>query len=297
MKNIHLMLGLIFLLIVLVGCERKCADPKVENEIENMTDEVIEYFGLEQPGIDPIVFAPEQISYPNRLNETVHFSGDLKHMFVSVSQDQWNTFKIYYRKFDNGKWSHLALSPFQNGSFSLGFCPATSNYYYVSSDDDIWRTRLLETGDWEPPVKVMDHLLCDSQFYFSFTQDTVLYYAGYDGDDRFIFEAAPVNGQYPNSIEVDHVPDLCDEYPFISPDGSFLLTGNTSPGDLYVLFRQDDGSFGLPEKLPCSSPDHYEWGPTLSPDGKFIFFSRLVSQDYTEANIFWVSSRIIDDMK
>lgn len=81
--------------------------------------------------------------------------------------------------------------------------------------------------------------------------------------------------------------------PAVSPDESFLVFSARRPGgfggtDLYVVFRRPDGSWGDPRNLgPGVNTAHVEGSPTLSPDGRVLFFSR-------QQNIWWVDAAVIE---
>jgi len=88
-------------------------------------------------------------------------------------------------------------------------------------------------------------------------------------------------------------PDIQGRNPAISPDEDFLVfSARRSEGyggdDLYVVFRQPDGTWGDPRNLgPAVNTEHVEGSPTLSSDGRVLFFSRL-------ADIWWVDAAVID---
>lgn len=44
-----------------------------------------------------------------------------------------------------------------------------------------------------------------------------------------------------------------------------------------------------------NSDEANQSGPSLSPDGKYLFFFR--HYDETKMNIYWVSTKVIDDIK
>jgi hypothetical protein len=67
--------------------------------------------------------------------------------------------------------------------------------------------------------------------------------------------------------------------PYIAPDESYIIfsgdiPGNAGQGDLYVSFNQD-GKWSKPRSLgPKINTDDYEYTPLVSPDRKYLFFSR-----------------------
>jgi Tol biopolymer transport system component len=90
--------------------------------------------------------------------------------------------------------------------------------------------------------------------------------------------------------------------PFISPDESYLIFCSTrglseyDQGDLFISFHKHDGSWTDPVTLGTTiNTNQMERFSTLSPDGKYLFFTRD-TEGYDE-DVYWVSAKIIDDIK
>jgi Tol biopolymer transport system component len=90
--------------------------------------------------------------------------------------------------------------------------------------------------------------------------------------------------------------------PFIAPDESYLIFCSTrglpdyDEGDLFISFRQPGGSWTDPVTMgePINT-NQMERFSALSPDGKYLFFTRW-TPDYDE-DVYWVSASIIDKLK
>ena len=84
-------------------------------------------------------------------------------------------------------------------------------------------------------------------------------------------------------------------HPFPAFDESFLLFNGK--GSIWVSFRLDGAGWTEPVSLgDLVNSEHNETCPTLSPDGKYLFFSRY-NEPEEKSNIYWVSSQIIDRLK
>ena len=96
-------------------------------------------------------------------------------------------------------------------------------------------------------------------------------------------------------------------HPFIAPDESYLIWDsekNDGYGDqdLYISFRQQDGSWGaainLGEKVNTNG---VESGAYVSPDSKYLFFNRTPIQtddgSDPEGDIYWVDSQVIEMLR
>ncbi|WP_298465384.1 hypothetical protein [uncultured Erythrobacter sp.] len=90
-------------------------------------------------------------------------------------------------------------------------------------------------------------------------------------------------------------------HPFIAPDESYILwDGRKEDGfgdsDIYVSFRQSDGSWGsainLGEKINTQA---WEASASVTPDGKYLFFNRKMGE--RNVDVFWVSAQVLEDLK
>jgi hypothetical protein len=75
-------------------------------------------------------------------------------------------------------------------------------------------------------------------------------------------------------------------HPCISPDGHYLLFDVESGNHLFVSFRQADATWGQAVDLSAHGFDPLAGGATISPDGKYLFFS-------LRGDIWWVDSEVI----
>jgi len=88
-------------------------------------------------------------------------------------------------------------------------------------------------------------------------------------------------------------------HPFIAPDESYLIWDaekeNENTPDIYISFRQKDGSWGDPINLgdKINTPA-YEQHARVTPDGKYLLFAKAelnVREDgsrYFLGNSYWV---------
>jgi hypothetical protein len=84
-------------------------------------------------------------------------------------------------------------------------------------------------------------------------------------------------------------------HPFVAPDGSYILYDARRPGSsrslLFISYRVKDGSWS--EGIRVFDRDdarEYESCPTVSPDGKFLFFGR-------DHDIYWASAAFIEERR
>ena len=90
-------------------------------------------------------------------------------------------------------------------------------------------------------------------------------------------------------------------HPFIAPDESYLIwdserEGGYGDSDLYISFRQEDGSWGPAINMGDSvNSDKWEAYASVTPDGKYILFNRNIDEDNTD--IYWVDAKIIETLR
>ena len=92
-------------------------------------------------------------------------------------------------------------------------------------------------------------------------------------------------------------------HPFIAPDESYLIwdserEGGYGASDLYISFRQKDGSWGpainMGDKVNSDKWDAYA---SVTPDGKYILFNRAIDEDNDNVDIYWVDAKIIENLR
>lgn len=89
--------------------------------------------------------------------------------------------------------------------------------------------------------------------------------------------------------------------PGIAPDGSFIVFYSVKPGarlgtetNLYLTLRRSDGSWTKPTNLgPRINSRYYEHGARVSPDKKYLFFTRSTGWNLRATcdtgDIYWVA--------
>ena len=79
---------------------------------------------------------------------------------------------------------------------------------------------------------------------------------------------------------------------YVARDESFIVFGSPhrgglGGGDLFISFRERDGSWSDPKNLGATiNTPGFEFGPYVTDDKRYLFFSR--SADFTRVDVYWV---------
>ena len=96
-------------------------------------------------------------------------------------------------------------------------------------------------------------------------------------------------------------------HPFIAPDESYLIwdserEGGYGDSDLYISFRQKDGSWGSAINMGDKvNSDKWEAYASVTSDGKYILFNKRIddgsNDDKMNVDIYWVDAGIIETLR
>lgn len=268
-----------------------------------------QYFGLKPPGTNPEIFASGIIS-TNEFEFGGTFSKDMKEYFFTRRPTyEGNANRIYYSQFTDDKWTIPVLAPFAKDIFEFEpvMSPNKDKLYFYSErkemrnaqfDGDIWVTEKTTNG-WNKPVHFASPInkkwcmsVCPS------LANTLFFTSSYNGK-RGIFKAKNQNGEYP-AVEFldDNINSTYFSHPFIAPDESYIimdaqLSGRGKP-ELFISYKKKDNSWTNPINMGTTiNATKTEFGASVSPDGKCLFFHRRVNG---KGDIYWVSTKIIEQI-
>lgn len=274
-------------------------------------EKTIDYFGQTPPGDSAVIFAPGIISLTNRLEGNITFSPDGKECFFTVHGLNYSSYKIYHTKRQDSTWSPQVEAPFFVGQNNCNpfFSRDGRGLYFDSqirksgtNGRDIWMVQHTE-GGWSDPQKLPSPINSDYyDGYCSETSDSTVYFTSNrpsgQGFDIWRTRRMPDGSVQPENLGKTVNSESYDYCPCVSPDGSFLIFVSVRSGgpDLYVVFNDGKAGWTAPVNINRINTSAEEADPSLSPDGRYLFFTRghggVEPQD-----IYWVSTRIIDDIK
>lgn len=279
------------------------------------------YFGQPLPTVSPARFAPGVVS-TDAIELNGVFTPDLTEFFFARLIDGVQT--MYHSERVGGVWSAprpLRLFPDQRRAVAddMAISPDGREMYFLGihpagiGRSDIWRS-LRINGKWStaevvpPPIsteasEVYPVVVRDGSLYFTSNRPgglgprSSLYRAERLADGSFaapVLVSPPINGEY----------GVGDTY--VSPDESYMVLASGRPpspggGDLFVSFRRPDGGWSEPAHLgPTINSDQVDFCPMVTPDGKYLFFSRRRGASWSEAtggDVYWVDAKILQQFK
>jgi WD40-like Beta Propeller Repeat len=281
------------------------------------------YFGLTPPGLIPEVFAPgivSDTSWAEHCQMAVSPKGDeiywsaWSSKYPPADTSMKNSEQIYFSEFKEGVWTKPAIAEFIKDHLTClnggpSFSPDGNRLYFYSTgieggfgEKDVWYVEQTGHG-WSKPINAGEPLNTpDGDWTPSFNTNGYAYHMGnyaYNRNEKplkFKYQ----NGKFSMPDTVIIHPDFRPAWAFyVSPDESYLIfSGLHKDGfgslDIYVCFKTKDDKWGTPINLGDQvNTDKMERFPTVSPDGKYLFFMRHTpGQD-----IFWVSTDVIKNLK
>lgn len=270
------------------------------------------YLGQEPPGNTPVLFAAGILSSAGVAHGTLSVSPNGSEIYWSSVSPDWKEGAIYRTRFENGKWGKPQIASFSRKEFR-DLCPvfhgSGERLYFTSTRPidgnegyNLWVADRKGTGWTEP--RALDASVnngCQSGCAWDGLERLV--FMSWKPDDPRncgLFFSEIRDGRFSAAVKAGpeiNSPDHIETTPFASPDGSFLLFSSSGRGDgaggfdLYVSFRDGDGKW-LPAKNLGSAFNSKgnDWFPSVSPDGKYIFF---ISDKSGNSEYYWVDAGVI----
>lgn len=265
-----------------------------------------DYFGQTPPKDSAIIFAPGVISVTNRGEYALSISPKHDEFFYNagMAEDTTQPYGLLHIKRVGDKW----LKP-QNANLNKQdlweqeafFSPDGNSIYYAVSvlisdtvHTNLWVSH--KTKDSWSKGELLNSPINESAkrvFYATFSKNGNLYYTNVDKVKIHMSENN--NGAY-DSIHDVGLPR--SGHAFIAPDEDFIIFDSRQADsfgktDIYIAFKTQGGNWSEPINLgPQVNSEYLETCPSLSPDGKYIFFGRY-NDENEKSDIYWISAEII----
>ena len=262
------------------------------------------YLGQKPPGLTAIPFAPGMVS-----TEIYEYDGafahDMKAFYFIRRGEENKTSAFYEYKYNetSGNWEKSEIASPWIGRPVISPDGETMHLgdRYLKRTESGWS----ELQNLEPPTISNDSMYI---MRLSASANGTYYFDTYKENDSMfpIRYSRLINGKHeePKALPKAINTGSFLSHPFIAPDESYLLfdaqrEGGFGDSDIYISFKHKDGTWGnginLGDKINTRA---WEASASITPDGKYLFFSRNVGSDaYENVDIFWVDAKIIDSLR
>jgi len=263
------------------------------------------YLGQKPPGLIPEVFAPGIVSINGKYEHGISFSYDLDEIYFTAHKADENA-AIYFSKLEDKKWKPIQKVNFTKGKKAQEMHPfitADSKRIYLTTansdwgDNRIWYADRLDNA-WSNAIKLDSPINDDDVFFPVQANNGDLYY--FDISKRKTYYAPNDNGSFP---EIKPVETGFGVHAFISPSQDYIVANARNKedaerkSDIYVYFRKKDGTWTKPINLGDKVNSNFlETVPSITPDGKYLFFSRY-NEENEVSNFYWVSTEVIENLR
>ncbi len=317
-------LFIVLIFMSLLNIQLNAADSKVV-----LTDLYGDYLGQTPPGDTPVVFAPGFISRKSLEHGPAIFSHDGNEVYwcSRKSAREWQKTNLWSMKRINNRWTKpQKLSPFGvDVAWMDPFLSMDGKRLYFSADSntikekgmsasenrDIWFVEKQNNG-WSKPQKISPVInRINGQCQATLTHDGTVYFLEYKGEGKNwkceILKSKLKNENYlqpvalPAGINSTLIQTSKSWTPFIAPDDSYLIFSSSRQRkyrDIYISFHDiPNDTWSEPISMGKSiNTETQESYPSVSPDGKFLFFTRY-NYNNKSMDVYWVSAKVIDKLR
>ncbi len=237
----------------------------------------IPYLGQTPPGDTPQIFAPGIVSVEDKNSHALAIAPDGKTIIFSRYPDRTS----YILTFEAGKWSTPKESFFYGKEVSFS---RDGNRIYYYTDGDIFYVQRQKIG-WSSPVRLGSSVNTEAvEYYPSLVNSGALYFSrdGHWNTGR-IMKSDYVNGEFLSSVDLGlPINSGGALHAWVASDESVMLFNSPRAGshtqlDIWLTSRNSDGTWSDPKNFgeTVNSGADAILCPTVSPDGKYLFFTKL----------------------
>jgi hypothetical protein len=271
-----------------------------------------QYLDHNFPGTVPKIYAPGILSLPDRCEHglTIRNNGS-EHIFGLDGRKNWTYNGLVSLK--RGKNNTLVFDTLKftgnivrnNNAIIAGepnILSANEVMYFVADyPTDICKVKIDRNGKWDNPVK-LDSIVNSkgSEWFPGVAPDNCLYFSR----DGVIHKAELILGEYRNVSKLKAAFNYdCGDQVF-SKNMNYIIFASPRKGgygnnDLYIAFKKDNGEWTDGINMgPEINTEGFELAPYISPDNKYLFFTRRNKfNEASTSDIYWVSLDIVFKIK
>jgi hypothetical protein len=270
-----------------------------------------DYIDINYPDDEPKPFAEAIISKYYSYVQSMAVSADKKEYYFQLTNPNWDYDKILcLRILSEGRYEIDTVVDSKTANL-FKYCgepclTRDGKELYFSTNVDIWKLKR-ENGVWSHPIKLDAPVNTDwNEGHPSISDKGTLFFHSFEKDayKNSIYYSELKNDTYKSRTKIDILSAEGDAGdPAIAPDESFMVFASSRKSgvgqcDLYISFKIKN-EWTAPKNLgpKINTPD-WELGPMITADGKYLFFYRRDTWSNAKySNIYWVSTKVIDELK
>ena len=251
------------------------------------------YLGQVPPGNTPKIFNLPK-STGSFTAERIAISNDGKEIYFSVIRNYYptsgDTIKFY--KYADNRWQ----GPFS--IFSNHLAPAfsvTGDTLFIQNNSMIYQTLYSYriSGGWSEPKRILYGL--NNAHYLQVTNNGNYYISSTPANGLGATDwcRLSINGSDTSAVSLrlplNNAVDNLDFY--IAKDESYMIIAKNagSNSKLHISYHKSDGSWTNPKNLgPAINSGLAAWGPYVSPDDKYLFYTTGTNPNYSDTYVYWV---------
>lgn len=268
-----------------------------------------DYFGLTKPNTVPRNFNPELLDLNGSFKFNLEITSCDEIYFTTIDSEE----NIYFSKRENGQWSTPKIASFSDPNYGDAdpfLSKDGSKIYFISKrptsssdkklDWNIWSADR-KNDKWTSPKPLPSPINSDesNEYFFSISNKGNVFFSSNrkGGEGSFdIYTAKILDGNRFSKPKNMGKPISTEKYefdPYISPDEKLIIFSINERGNssLYYSYKDQNNKWttaqNLGNKINITNQD---FAPSLSADGKFLFYSN-------NGKLKWVSSEILRKSK
>jgi len=250
------------------------------------------YFGQKPPGLTAEIFAPGIISTEEYHEASGVFTPDMKEFYFVRFGGKYEKRTLVVMQYKNQSWGSEFVVPTDiifPSFFSTDGNIMYSGNKYIERTDSGW-SEIKSLGAPFKDIRIMGlSASAKGTYYFDFAE---MEGNGYIRYSRLI----DGKREKPQKMSKAINTGKWIAHPFIAPDESYLIwdaekEGGYGDSDLYISFRQKDGSWraaiNMGDNINTAMEEN---GARVTPDGKYLFFNK-------NSDVYWVDIQVIENLR
>jgi hypothetical protein len=254
------------------------------------------YLGQIAPDSIPKIFKL-RVSPEHFAAERITISGDNKEILYSEIKSYYptNSVRIKKYKYTEDKWT----GPFVLfEDYSAPALSVTSDSIYIENNFETF-VSIKKGLNWSKPKRILFKL--DSAHYMQVTNKGNYYISSKPKESIGFADWCKLNFTASDTTAVGLGMPLNTAWDnldfFVSRDETFMIV--TTPFGLSISYPKSDGIWTNPRNLGAKiNFGRAMWGPYVTPDNKYLFYTTGTKPDYSDVNVYWVRvDGLIDSLK